>query len=880
MEENKYGIILDGKMDEPIWDTVEAHTGFKKLTSTGGGPAPVETVFKVLPCADRVYFGVKCLEPEGMEQILEARYAGSTFMSSSVELFLSPSGTGYDIYQFLVSINEQTMCHYYGEEGNIQPDRFAPDWASAVHIGEDYWSAEIELPLTAFYWTSHERWSDKWLVNIARNRRLLVGGLQYSTWSDLQFRFLEPRNYNALSGFPMRPIENDVCIIDAVADLQEETADGYCGVMTVKTTNAMAGTFLFTSDRAESREVSLKAGSNEFTVPCQFEKLGRNRTELKLTRIADGQEFKRYYPVLATFEPIKLKLTLPEYRGNFYPGQDYSQIAGYVEVTKPVTLTLEGPGIKTTTVKLDASGNFRFETPDFEIGEAHLTVTIDGYELKKKIRRLAPTGHMMTWISGGNLIVDGKPTLRRDLYARNYRVGTACQRKYMADNLHETWLGGQKGHLEPRALLPKSEGMGGESTQDRMPSDEMLAQVDKMLEANKDNDFAYYYISDEPECRGLSPVYFKNLYNYVAEKDPYHVILCASRSAGANVDIADWFETHPYICPYNNADGSRVYIRPLHSLGKFVDDIVKLNRPDKCIGFLPTCYASGGAVNGWDYPTFDEYILHTWAAMIHGGKTLWPYAGHDVNDRAALYEGTRYIFSSFEALEDIVLFAKRTTLFRSTDAEAVLYDNGDEKMFVLVNLTQQPQTVTLDDLSGIWHEFRGSRTFTGNTFTLNPLETVIGTNVVKGADLPTYAEVKALIDEQEYKRTHTGSLFFDRAVDIALTSSGMKNPTRSKFFDGVLDDLGCYLEGNPDNFIELDLTKLKPAISKVVLHGYMIEEGELKLRVGDELVSPVVAETQVAEYAKTFILSETVTPDALRLEFQGKRVEIYEIEAF
>jgi len=199
---------------------------------------------------------------------------------------------------------------------------------------------------------------------------------------------------------------------------------------------------------------------------------------------------------------------------------------------------------------------------------------------------------------------------------------------------------------------------------------------------------------------------------------------------------------------------------------------------------------------------------------------------------------------------------------------------------VLVNLTQQPKTVTLEDLSGTWHEFRGSRTFTGNTFQLKPLETVIGTNVVKGADLPTYAEVAKLIDEQEYKRTHTGSLFFNHAMDIPMTSSGMKNATRSKFFDGTVDNLGCYLVENPDNFIELDLTKLKPAFRKIVLRGYMIEEAEMKFRVGEELVAPAVEETTVEEYAKTFILSETATPDALRFEFGGKKVEIYEIEAY
>ena len=875
---NKYGIVLDGKMDEPVWDTVASYTGFKKLVSEGGQPAVPDTIFKVLPCEDRVYFGVMCLEPDEMDKILEARYAGSKFMSSSVELFMSPSGTGYDIYQFLVSINEQTMSNYYAEDGNIQPDRYAPDWSCAVHIGEDYWSVEIELPLTAFYWTSHERWSDKWLVNVARNRRLPVGGMQYTTWSPLKFRFLEPANYNSMSGFPVRPMENDVCIVSAAAELYEETPEGYTGIMTVKTTNPVADTFLFTTDRGESLEISLQAGSNEFTVPCYFEKLGRCRTELTLTRVSDGQVFKRYYPILAVFEPIKLQLTLPEYRNNFYPGQDYSRIVGSVSARKQITLHLEGPGIETTTITPNADGSFQFETPNFEIGEAFLTATIDGYELKKKIRRLAPTGRMMTWISGGNLVVNGKPTLRRDMYARYYRVGTAFQRRYKADDLHETWLGANEPFMHAADLVKGSERMGGEATLDQYPSEEMLRKVDEIIEKNKDRDFAYYYLSDEPECRGLSTVYFKHYYEYVAEKDPYHVVLISTRSADSSVNMADWFETHPYICPYNNEDGSRVYLRPLHTLGKYVDDIALMNRPDKCIGLIPTCYSSGGGVGGWDAPTFDEYILNVWAAMIHGGKTIWPYAGHDLNDRASLYEGTRYIFTSFEALEDIVLFGKRTTMYRTTEAEAVRYDHGDEKMLVLVNLTQKPQTVTLDDLTGTWYEFRGSRTFTGKTFTMRPLETIVATNVVKGADLPTYAETAKLIDEIEYKRTHTGSLLFGQTLNIPTTYSNIRYYSKAKLFDGTLDNFAALIQEMPDNFFELDLTKVKPTFNKVVLRGLNVEQTEIKFRVGEELVVPAVTETATEEYAKTFVLSQSVTPDGLRFEFQGKTVELYEIE--
>ena len=624
--------------------------------------------------------------------------------------------------------------------------------------------------------------------------------------------------------------------------------------MKVKTDNAVADEFVFSSDHAADVKVKLEAGSNEFTVPCFFDKLGRASVMLSLTRTDDGELFKRYYPVRAEYEPIKLHLTLPEYRNNFYPGQDYTKVVGTVKAAKPVTLTLEGPGIETITIAPDADGSFTFATPNFQEGEAWLTATIDGFEIKKKIRRLAPTGHKMTWISGGNLIVNGKPILRRNMYARTYRVGTAFDRRYTADNLYETEEFAETGliHIQPQILLPGSEASGGEATRDQMPSEEMLRKVDEVVEKHKNTDMYAYYISDEPECRSLSITYLKHLYEYVADKDPYHLILTASRNADANVNIADWFEAHPYLNPLVKEDGTRVYEKPISCVGNYVDKIVKLNRPDKCIGFLPTCFAYKWNSLALDYPTFDEYITHTWAAMIRGGKSLWPYAAHDLNDRPALYEGTRYVFSSFAALEDIVLHGKRTTLLHNDVAESVLYEYGNEKMFVLVNFTQEPQTVTIDGLTGTWHEFRGDRTFTGNTFRINPTSTIIGLNVVKGADLPTYAQTAALVEKLEYERTHTGSLLYDRAADIKLTSSETYRFTYYKLFDGMKDNLGGWIVGKPDNFLELDLTKVNPTFKKVVLSGYLIEDTQIKLRVGGELIEPAGTETTTEEYAKTF----------------------------
>ena len=878
-EMNKFGIILDGRMDEPVWDTVPTYTDFRFLATAGGELQEPKSYFKILPCEDRVYIGFKCMEPGNMEHVEKTKHIWNSWGGHSMEIFLSPSGSPFDFYQFYVPYTGAVTSIYYAEGGNINPDPYAPVWDSAIYTGDEYWSAEVELPLTAFYMTNHTRWSDTWLVNLTRTRLNPHGGSIYSTWAPLKFGFLESNGFVPVAGFPIRPVRDDVCISSAVVNIKTEEADGYRGFMTVKATVAEAADFEFTSDHGDSLTVSLGAGDNEFTVPCYFEELGRGRVSLSLKRLDDGKEFKRFYPVRVQYEPLKVKFTLPEYRNNFYPGQDYSKIVGKVIADKPVTLTLEGPGIPTQTITADRDGSFCFDTPNFEVGEAWLTAAIDGCEVKKKIRRLAPTDHTMAWVSGGNLIVDGKPTFARKFYGPHYIGGTAFNAKYDADNVYITpkVTRQQGGFLEPHYLLPGSESAGGEATMDVMPSDALFRALDEILDYNKDKDFTFYYLSDEPECRGVSPVYLRHMYEYITERDPYHVVMIAIRGAAPYVECADWFQTHPYMCPFVEKDGSRSFLRPFHTMGGYIDDIVNLDRPDKCMGFLPTCFAYAG----YDYVTLDEILGHSWAALMHGAKTFWPYAYHDLNDRPSLYEGYRYLFSSVDVLEPLLLHGERTTLLKSVEAESVLYTYGEEKMFVVANYTQQPLTVTLEGLCGTWYNFRNEGMLTGNTFQLKPLETLIGTSAPKGTDLPSYTETAAIIDKLEYARTHTGSLLFSREKDISVTAS---SPNRYfsplKMFDGMRDNDALELLSDEENYLDVDISKLNIRVNKVVLYGYNIDEAKLMLRNGESLTDAPVAEMKTEQYATTFILADTISPEALRFQFTKGPVEIYEIEAF
>ena len=879
---DKNSITLDGRMDEAVWASVKEYSGFSAPVTAGGSAMPLKSSFRVLPCEDRIFVGVEFEAPD-MPRVLAGKNSRAIWTSDCVEVFISPSGNDFDIYHFAVTVGGLQASLFYSEGGTIQPDPYAPEWKSAVYTGDDFWSVEFEIPLTAFYMTPAYDWSDKWRFNVCRDWVDYDRGanVKYYSWSKLDKSYKEGGRFNFIDGFPMRPAEDAIFMSSVEAKITGKSAEGYTGDMTVYATSPVDTEFTFASDCADSTEVALKEGENAFTVPCCFADEGRKKVLLQLTRKSDGKVFKRWYPVRVAYEPIKLALTLPEYRGNFYPGQDYSKVVGKVVAAKPVTVTLEGPGIGTKTVKPDADGNFSIDTPDFEVGDAMLTIT-DGVDtFTKKIRRLAPTGHTMTWVSGGNLILNGKPTLRRNMYAEYYMGCEVFKKHYDADNLHDTpEFCVQKPAIEPFRLIKGVEAPGGEALKDVRPCDEMFEKLDAVIEANRDRDFGYYYLEDEPECRGISPIYLKHMYDYITEKDPYHVVLIASRDARDFMDCCDWVETHPYI-NMNVRDGKRIPGRAINTLGKFVDRIASLNKADKCIGFLPTCFFPGSIYGA--YPNFDEIICHTWAAMLPGGKSLWPYAYHDLNDRVYLYEGMRYIFSSFEALEELVLLAKRTDIIKTQEVHGVLYELNDEKMFVVVNMVDTPQKVTLDGISGTWYNFRHGGTLTGNTFELAPNEVLIGTSKVKDEGLPTYQEIVKINEEGERKRLSTGSLLLDQQLKLTTRVSGGIGKYR-KLFDGVQDNYAMEMKpakpGDGPRFLEVNMTKLKPTFTKIVIHGYQIDDATIKVMNGEEQNVPAIAEEKVGEYTKTFILADAICPDALRVEFGQRYLEVYELEVF
>ncbi|MBR6372994.1 MAG: hypothetical protein IKS20_07420 [Victivallales bacterium] len=864
-------ITLDGKLDEAVWQKAEKHSGFVKAKMAGGSPdVKAQTEFSVLQEADAVYFGIKCHEPM-MDKVIKKDKPASVWTDDGLEIFLAPSGMPLEFYQFRITVNQQVANLFYGEGGAIQPDPYSPDWQYKVHLDKDFWSCEVVFPLTAFYMTRQNLWRTEWLVNVCRTR---IPERESTSWSPRMLKFIEPQLFRKMGSFPMRKEDDDVWVSDARAIVSGKRDNGaLTGVLALTVNVPRRGVYTVNGKRME-----LKPGANKVSVPQEYAKSGRNSVPIVCKRVSDGKEFKRHYPVNATYEPLKIRLSLPEYRNNFYPGQDSSVIAGRIERIggSKVTLTLSGDGLKTQTKVLDKSLDFSFDGKGFKEGAtAELKAETQGITQIVKIRKLAPSKHKMSWISNGMLVIDGKPVMPRRVSAVYYHGGEAFKKKFDSDNLHITHgITSQAGWIEPFRLIKGIEQK--EATRDVRPCDELFKKIDETIAKNKDRDFVSYEISDEPECRHVSPEYLGYIYRYLAEKDPYHVVHMCSRAASNYIDCADWFEPHPYINPVI-FNGERKYGREINTIGSFLDEISLQNRSDKCVGLNATAFSYKYKSDASDYPNFREMICHIWAGMNHGAKTVKAYAYHDLGDRPSTYEGIRYLYGCMERLQDFILFAKRTFLVKTPDCEAMLYENGKDRMIVVVNMSTRKINASLPDVKGTFFEFRGPRTFSKFDFELEPQEVIVATSRKMDEGLKPRAEVAAEIDKLEEARKNRGNILFNRHNEIEVTAS---RPTGScyKMFDGVTDVYAFQDVRGKNKFFEMAFPKFVPKFKTIRVYGDNIQGMTVKIRKRGDWITLKPDKIEEGEYMQTLSFNEELSTVKMRLEFPKDKLELYEIE--
>ena len=878
--------IIDGKLDDACWRDAKWESDFRRLGSHAKYEAPPpDTEFAFASDARTLYFAARCHDPN-IEYVKGYRCTPVWF-GNNVELFLSPSGTTDDFYHFGVSPNtDHVVADYYAEAGNIKPDPYAPVWRRACAFDGDAWTVEIAIPYSAFYMTRNDNWSTTWIANIARTFR----NPEYSlaSWSPLELKFHEPRRFRRIEGFPQRLPADDVAVRSAIAEMDGPCEGGIRGTLRLDVFAAAAGDYEIAISSGGTTRMTLKSGENAVGLPCVYKENGRAKTHIAVKNLADGSVAERDYPVIVDYRPVRVKFTVPQYRDAFYPGQCADEVRGRLKVAggAKAKLTFEGPGFATRTTEIDGEGDFAFDTKGFEKGEAWLTVEAGELKERFRVRNLPPTDHDMVWIENGCLMVNGKPTIRRNIYACYYSIGRNQQRRFDAekDTFAMTPVLGNAVTLEyGRIMKDGFKNEGRECARDGKPDPAYLQRVKEICESRRDTNFGCYYLADEPECRSISPIWLRHVYEFVADLDPYHPVFLSSRGGRTYVECADWLETHPYLnCGWTN-EGRRRYGTPPKEVGRFIDAFGIAGRPDKCAGFLPTCFSYRCDSFSNDYPTFDEYVLHLWCALMHGAQSLYPYAGHDMGDRSSTYNGVRYGFQSVAALEDFLTVAKRTKLTTPTDTEAMLFELPDgEKLLVVANYADRPQTVKLDGVSGAFREFRGNRVL-NQEISLRPLETYVATTVPRDAGLEPYALVRARIDREEAARKGRDNQLRGRYETTDFKSSlKTRHGGFYKLIDGTLNVESQVYQGVEPTWMEISCRGYAPAFDRLLVWGDGVKEVRVSV-FADGAWTPLDAKVTTDGFKTELVFDGRRTANRFRLEFPADKkhpvdFELYEIE--
>lgn len=304
------------------------------------------------------------------------------------------------------------------------------------------------------------------------------------------------------------------------------------------------------TEKPTSFPVKLKEGMNEVKIPeAYFPLLGKNNTRLELQKESGDVPFVRDYPVRIAYEPLKLTLLKPGYAGTFFPDQTFSRAEGQLEIRLAAEgltaiVSIDGDGIsfeRHTFPSPERTVRFSFNTANMGFDTCTVTAELRKGDLpvakvQEEIRRPPPACTKMVWLDASGIIVNRKNIFLREVNKFRFQNKLLFPEHSGKDavplNRSDLCL------LEPAWLIKGAE---EEAVKDAAPSRVVLERIRRKMAEYKKKDFLFYCLSVGPERRGLSPVYLKQLYEFIKKQDAFHPVMIGTGNIPEYSECADIF---------------------------------------------------------------------------------------------------------------------------------------------------------------------------------------------------------------------------------------------------------------------------------------------------------------------------------------------------
>ncbi len=141
-------LVLDGRLDDPVWQRAQAATGFRVWDPTRGAEASEQTVFKVAYDEEAVYFGVACLESDPSNITSQLCRRDNMMSSDVISLYLDTYHDHTTGYNFGVNPDGVQRDRYVYNDGHMDSSWDAV-WEAETHQDEKGWYAEMRIPFSA-----------------------------------------------------------------------------------------------------------------------------------------------------------------------------------------------------------------------------------------------------------------------------------------------------------------------------------------------------------------------------------------------------------------------------------------------------------------------------------------------------------------------------------------------------------------------------------------------------------------------------------------------------------------------------------------------------------------------------------------------------------
>ena len=705
-------LSIDGRLDEAQWQQAPVHTGFEMpLGQANRQPIPEDrqTFFRVMHDTDNLYFGIRCAEPH-MDQIVSL--AGRThdaamWSDDDIEIFLDPTGDRTEYYQLAVNTDGTQVDLYLIEGGNTGKAGWSSEWQAAVHKDTDSWSVEICLPFGLFHNRPSKAWADTWAFSVARTRKPKPSFFsQYSPAT----KYHDVSNFGTLG-----PIQVDRRRFNLYADSPrfrlERAADGYNVTASLQVENRGDTAFVgvlemdLSGEGATGAETRLSLGPNSGArVEVKGARLPQQGKWPVVFRCTGDDAYTALvirFDEWLTYTPLTIELSEPNYRNAIFATQTIDAVRGNVRIDLSqandarlrLRVSLLSSAAAPATVEADVSGNnMPFELPADALPEGEHTIRAELLrpkaeggaaetqgevlleETEVRLRKLPPAPAVEARIDDqGNLLVDGTPVFIRGWYgSMGYVVSKASFPRAQLPHSTNFLMGAsqfERTDMGVYTLTAVTRLIDETKAKTDQPIDGQLKA--KLFEAiattRMQRNVIGYYISDEPECRGLSPTFLKSLFEFMAEHDPYRFCKIVSRDPVRYMDACDVICPHPYMNPQQDEDGNRAFGSYLRNIHAVMTAAVGAKDCGKAVWCMPQTFSYGGLQGR--HPTFRESRWFTHTAIACGAKGIVPFIFNGFWNHVESRIGMGYVFEE-------LAFLAPAWIARDSAVEA-LSDNPD-----------------------------------------------------------------------------------------------------------------------------------------------------------------------------------------------------------